>query len=220
MEDKMGQFVIIGLGNFGYHVAVSLFEQNNEVLAIDANSKKIEQIKDKVTQAIAANVKEKDVLSEFINSDIDAAVVSLGDSIEASILATLYLKELGVKKIIVKAINDDHGQILKLIGAMEVIYPEKEEAVRLAQRLTVPNLIENIPLAPEYSIMEIAVPDEFIGKSLKELRLRSKYNVEVIAIKDVMHDILVFIPGADVKIKPDNVLIVIGKEVDINKLRV
>ncbi len=216
----MGQFVVIGLGNFGYNVAVSLFEQNNEVLAIDANSKKIEQIKDKVTQAVAANVKEKDALSEIISSDIDAAIISLGDKIEASILTTLYLKELGVKKIIVKAINDDHGQILKLIGAMEVIYPEKEEAVRLAQRLTMPNLIEHIPLAPEYSIMEIAVPDDFVGKSLKELQLRSKYNIEVIAVKDVLQDTLHLIPEADVKIKPDSVLMVIGKESDINKLRV
>ncbi len=216
----MGQFVVIGLGNFGYNVAVSLFEQGHQVLAIDSNNKKIEQIKDKVTQAVVTNVKEKEALSEFVSSDVDAAIVSLGDKIEASILTTLHLKDLGIKKIIVKAINDDHGQILKLIGAMEVIYPEKEEAVRLAHRLTKPNLIEQIPLASEYSIMEMAVPDKFVGKSLKELQLRSKYKVEVIAIKDVLQDTLHLIPGADVKIKPDNVLIVIGKEPDINKLRV
>lgn len=215
----MGQFVVIGLGNFGYNVAVSLFEQGHQVLAIDSNNKKIEQIKDKVTQAVVTNVKEKETLSEFLSSDIDAAIVSLGDKIEASILTTLHLKDLGIKKIIVKAINDDHGQILKLIGAMEVIYPEKEEAVRLAQRLTSPNLIEHIPLASEYSIMEMAVPDKFIGKSLKELQLRNKYDVEVIAIKDVLQDTLHLIPGADVKIKPDSVLIVIGKEPDINKLK-
>ena len=215
----MGQFVVIGLGNFGYNVAVSLFEQGHQVLAIDSNNKKIEQIKDKVTQAVVTNVKDKETLSEFLSSDVDAAIVSLGDKIEASILTTLHLKDLGIKRIIVKAINDDHGQILKLIGAMEVIYPEKEEAVRLAQRLTSPNLIEHIPLASEYSIMEMAVPDKFIGKSLKELQLRSKYDVEVIAIKDVLQDTLHLIPGADVKIKPDSVLIVIGKEPDINKLK-
>ena len=216
----MGQFVIIGLGNFGYHVAVTLFEQRNQVLAIDANSKKIEQIKDKVTQSIVANVKEKEALSEFINDDIDAAIVSLGDKIEASILTTLYLKDLGVKRIIVKAVNDDHGQILGLIGATEIIYPEKDEAVRLAQKLTMPNLIEQIPIASEYSIMELAVPDNFIGKSLKELQLRNKYGVEVIAMKDVLQDVFHLIPGADVKIKPDSVLVVMGKEADIKKLRV
>jgi len=216
----MGQFVVIGLGNFGYNVAVTLFEGGHQVLALDANSKKIEQIKDRVTQAIVANVKEKEALSEFVNNDIEAAIVSLGDKIEASILTTLHLRDLGIKKIIVKAINDDHGQILKLIGAMEVIYPEKEEAVRLAKRLISPNLIEQIPLASEYSIMEMAVPDNFIGKSLKEIQLRSKYKVEVIAIKDVLQDTLQLIPGADVKIKPDNVLIVIGKEPDINRLKI
>ena len=216
----MGQFIVIGLGNFGYNVATSLFELRNQVLAIDSNSKKIEQIKDKVTQAVVANVKDKEALSEFLSSDVDAAIVSLGDKLEASILTTLYLRDLGIKKIIVKAINDDHGQILRLIGATEVIYPEKEEATRLAQRLTTPNLIEHIPLASEYSIMEMAVPDKFAGKSLKELQLRSKYKVEVIAIKDVLHDTLQLIPGADVKIKPDNVLIVIGKKPDINKLKV
>jgi trk system potassium uptake protein TrkA len=220
MEDKMGQFVVIGLGNFGYNVAVTLFEGGHQFLAIDANSKKIEQIKDRVTQAVVANVKEKEALSEFVNNDIEAAIVSLGNKIEASILTTLHLRDLGIKKIIVKAINDDHGQILKLIGAMEVIYPEKEEAVRLAKRLISPNLIEQIPLASEYSIMEMAAPDNFIGKSLKEIQLRSKYKVEVIAIKDVLQDTLQLIPGADVKIKPDNVLIVIGKEPDINRLKI
>lgn len=216
----MGQFLVIGLGNFGHNVAVSLFEGGHEVLAVDLNNKKIEQIKGKVTQAVVANVKDKEALSEFLSSDVDAAIVSLGDKLEASILTTLYLKDLGIKRIIVKAINDDHGQILRLIGATEVIYPEKEEATRLAQRLTIPNLIEHIPLASEYSIMEIAAPDNFVGKSLKELQLRSKYNVEVIAIKDVLLDTLHLIPGADVKIKPDSVLIVIGKEPDINKLKV
>ena len=216
----MGQFVVIGLGNFGYNVATSLFELGNQVLAIDLNSKKIEQIKNKITQAVVANVKDKEALSEFLSSNVDAAIVSLGDKLEASILTTLYLGDLGIKKIIVKAINDDHGQILRLIGATEVIYPEKEEATRLAQRLTTPNLIEHIPLASEYSIMEMAVPDKFAGKSLKELQLRSKYKIEVIAIKDVLHDTLQLIPGADVKIKPDNVLIVIGKKPDINKLKV
>ena len=216
----MGQFVVIGLGNFGYHVAVTLFEHGHQVLAIDANSKKIEQIKDKVTQSVVANVKEKEALTELITKDIDAAVVSLGDKIEASILTAMYLKDLGVKRIIVKAVNDDHGQILDLIGATEVIYPEKDEAVRLAQKLTMPNLIEHIPIASGYSIIEMAVPDNFIGKSLKELQLRNKYGVEVIAIKDVIQDVFHLIPGADIKIKPDSVLVVMGKEADIKKLRV
>lgn len=216
----MGQFGVVGLGNFGYSLATALFKLGHQVLAIDENSKKIELIKDKVTHAVVADVRDRDVLSEFLSSNIDAVIVSLGHRLEASILVTLYLKHLGIKRIIVKAINEDHGQVLELIGASEVIYPEKEVATRLAQRLTIPNLIEHIPLAPEYSIVEMASPDNFVGKLLRELQLRSRYGVQVIAIKDVLLNTFDLIPGGNVKIKPDTVLVLIGKESDINKLRV
>lgn len=216
----MGQFVVIGLGTFGFNIATALSELGHEVLAVDSDTKKIEQIKDKVTQVVLADVGDKKALSEFISDNIDVAIVSLGDRMEASILATLYLKDLGVKKIIVKAVNERHGQILKSIGAAEIIYPEKDVAISLAKSLTIPNLIDHIPLAPEYCIVEIAIPDHFIGKSLEELQLRSKYNVEVIAIKDVLSDTFHLIPRVDFKIKPDNALIIIGKESDINKLKV
>lgn len=205
----MRQFLVVGLGNFGFNVATSLTELGHQVLVIDSNSKKIEQIKDTVTMAIVADVREREPLSEFINNDIDIAIVGLGNSIEASSLATLYLKDLGVKRIIVKAINDDHGKVLKSIGASEVIYPEKDIASGLAKRLTTSNLIEHIPLAPEFSIVEIATPDSFVGKSLKDLQLRSKYGVEVIAIKEVLSDTIHLIPEASIKIKPDSALIII-----------
>ena len=216
----MGQFVVIGLGTFGFNIATALSELGHEVLAVDSDTKKIEQIKDKVTQIVVADVRDKKALSEFISDNIDVAIVSLGDRMEASILATLYLKDLGVRKIIVKAVNEPHGQILKSIGAAEIIYPEKDVAMSLAKNLTIPNLIDRIPLAPEYCIVEIAIPDHFIGKSLEELRLRSKYNVEVIAIKDVISDTFHLIPRVDFKIKPDNALVIIGRESDINKLKV
>ena len=216
----MGQFVVIGLGAFGFNLATALSELGHEVLAVDSDTKKIEQIKDKVTQIVVADVRDKKALSEFISDNIDVAIVSLGDRMEASILATLYLKDLGVRKIIVKAVNEPHGQILKSIGAAEIIYPEKDVAMSLAKNLTIPNLIDRIPLAPEYCIVEIAIPDHFIGKSLEELRLRSKYNVEVIAIKDVLLDTFDLIPRVDVRIKPDSALIIIGRESDIHKLKV
>lgn len=207
-------FVVVGLGNFGYNVAIALTELGHQVLAIDSNNKKIEQIKDKVTQTVVADVRDKETLSEFISKDVDVAIVGLGDRMEASTLAVLYLKELGVKKIVVKVINDDHGQIMKSIGATDLIYPEKEVASSLAKRLTSPNLIEHVPLAPEYSIVEIAAPDNFIGKTLAELQLRTKYNVEVIAIKDVISDTIHLVPRADIKVNPDSALIIIGKEKD------
>jgi len=215
----MSQFAVIGLGSFGFHVATALAEAGHQVVAIDLDEKKVEQIKDKVTQAVIYDAKEKANLSEIIGDEIDAVIVSLGKKIEESTLVTFYLKEMQVPRIIVKAINEEHGKILSLIGATEIIYPEKSEASRLAQRLTTRNLIEHIPLAEEHSIVEFAAPDSFIGKSLKELQLRNKYRVEVIAIKEVVSDKFYVVPEANFKIKPDSALILIGKDDDIAKIK-
>lgn len=215
----MKQFIVVGLGNFGFNVANALSELGHDVLAIDSNSKKIEEIKERVSQAIVADAKDKKVLSEFISESIDAVIVGLGDNVESSTLAVLYLKDLGVKRIIAKAMDDDHGEILKSVGANEIIYPEKESAIRLAERLTTPNLIEHIPLAEGYSIAEIACPDKFIGKTLKELQLRNRYDVEVIAVKEVLLDKFYLIPKAEFKIGADIALIVIGKKEDIERLK-
>lgn len=216
----MGQFVVIGLGNFGYNAAVSLTEKGHEVLAIDADPKRVEKIKDLVTETVIADAREKSVLIEFIPPNVDAVIVNLGDTIESSALAVLQLKEIGVNQIIVKAVEEIHGVILNKIGAQEIINPEKDSAQRLAERLTYPSLIENIPLLPGYNIVEIVVPDEFTGKTLKELQLRNKYNIEVIAVKDVMLNKFFMIPDANYKILPDNILVVLSKKEDINKLKI
>ena len=214
----MGKFVVIGLGNFGFNVAIALTELGHQVLVIDSDSKKIEHIEKKVWQSVVGDGRDKGVLSKFISADIDAVIICLGTEVEASTLATLHLKKLGSKKIIVKAMNDDHAQILKLIGATEIVFPEKEVATRVAQRISIPNLVEHIPLTPEYGIVEITAPDKFVGKSLKELRLRSKYGVHVIAVKNILFNSCHLIPGADFKIEPDSILIIIGKESDIKKV--
>src|SRR3972149_1982080 len=153
----MGQYAVIGLGNFGFNVAVSLAEMGHEVLAIDSDSKRIDQIKENVMEAIVADGRDKKVLTEFITKDFDAVIVNLGESIESSALTTLYLRELGIKNVIVKVADEIQGTILKKIGANEIVNPEKESGVRLAQRLTEPNLIDYIPLG-EFGIVEIAIP--------------------------------------------------------------
>jgi trk system potassium uptake protein TrkA len=215
----MGQYVVIGLGNFGFNTAISLTKRGNEVLVIDSDPRRIEKIKDLVTDAIIADAREKNILKEFIQPNIDAVIVNLGDTIESSALVTLHLKEIGVNDIIVKVFEEIHGKILKKLGATEIINPEKDTATRLAERLTAPNLIEHIPLAPEYSIVEIALPDKFAGKTLKELQLRNKFNLEVIAVKDVLSEKFKLIPSADYKLEPDNVIIVIGKKEDLAKIK-
>lgn len=215
----MKEFVVIGLSNFGYNLAIALSNLQHEVLVIDANEKKVEEIKDRVSRAVATDARDKKVLSEFVSDTAEAVIVSLGDDITSSVLVVLHLKNLGIKNIIAKALNINHGKILEAIGATEVIYPEKEVAIRLAARLTTKNLIEYIPMADEYSIMEIAVPDNLVGKTLGELKLRNRYGVEAIAVKDVMLDRFHLIPKADFKISADSALVIIGRNSDINKMK-
>jgi trk system potassium uptake protein TrkA len=215
----MKQYIVIGAGNFGSNLAITLCELGNQVLVIDQNKKRIDQIKDRVTHAVIADASDKDVLTELVRGSVDAVIVGLGDNMEANILTTLHLRDMKVKRIIAKATSDEHGKILRAIGVTDVVFPEKDVAIRMAKELTDPNLIEHIPLAPEYSIATIASPDRFVGKTLKELQLRNKYNVEVIAIKDVLSDTFYLIPGADFKIPPDSALLIIGNRASVDKLR-
>jgi trk system potassium uptake protein TrkA len=189
------------------------------VLVIDQDEDKIEEIKDFVTQAISADVTNKKILEEFISKNIDAVVVNLGSNLEGSILTTVFLKDMGIKKILVKARNEDHGKVLKVVGASEIIFPEKDVGVNVAERLSIPNLIDHIPLAPEYSIVEISVPPSFVGKTLRELRLRNKYGIEVIAVKDRELNTFILIPEADLRLEPTSSLIVIAKRIDIDRLK-
>lgn len=218
MGDIMKQFVILGLGSFGENLASALSEEGHEVLALDLDERKVDAIKERVTLAVVADAADKNVLSKFVNENADAVIVGM-DSMEASVLATLYLRDLGIKEIIVKAVNDDHAKVLKAVGATEVVYPEKDIALRLADRLSTPNLIEHLPLTPEYSIVEITPPKNFGGKTLKELHLRKEFGITVIAVKDVLSNKFQLIPKAEYEIKHNDVLMVIGKKGDIEKLK-
>jgi trk system potassium uptake protein TrkA len=216
----MKQFVVIGLGTFGYNLAVELSKQGHQVLALDTDKEIVDDIKDLVTDAIVLDVMDKDALAEFITGSFDAAILGLGErNMEATVLAIVHLRQLGVKNIIVKSMNNVRGDVYLSVGATEVIYPEKESALRLSRKLTIPALIDQIPLAPEYSVVEVALPDGFAGKSLRTLRLREKYGVTVIAIKDVLKDSLVLVPEPDQTLPADSALIIIGRHTDIDKLK-
>jgi len=215
----MKQFVVIGLGNFGYSVATRLAQIGHQVLAIDSDRARVDSIKDDVTQAVVGEAKNKESLRDLVSSSVDAVVVGLGDAIEASLLCVLYLKELGVKRIIAKASSDDHGRILESIGTSEVIYPERNSALRLAEKLNAPtSVIDYIELSPEYSIIDVATPDEFVGKTLKQLQLPRKHGILVIAVRNVMKDGIQLLPPADFKFEPDSIITVIGRYEDLNKL--
>jgi trk system potassium uptake protein TrkA len=209
------KFAIIGLGSFGSYLARTLYEKGHEVLVIDKDKDKVEEAKDFSTQAVWMDSADKESLQALGVQDMDVIMVSLGPEMEPSILTVLYLHELGVNRILAKALSADHGKILEAIGATEVIYPERDMAIRLAQKLSSRNVLEYLPLAENISIQEIVPPEAFIGKKLKDLDLMNKYRVQVIAVRQLVPEKLVFIPGADFVIKDSDVLVVLGDESSI-----
>lgn len=212
------KFAVIGLGSFGSNVAKTLYERGNEVLAVDKDSIRIEEEKSFVTHAVSMNAAVKDNLQAIGIKDMDVVIVSLGPEMEASILTVLYLHELGVKHIVAKALTEDHAKVLEAVGATEVIYPEKDMAVKTALKLSNPNILEFLPLVSGFSIQEIAPPEKFIGKSLKNLDIRNKYGVQIIAIRELIPEKITFIPDADFVIKDSDILIVMGEEKNLAKL--
>ncbi len=212
------RFTVIGLGSFGSYLARTLYEKGHEVLVIDKDKDKVEEAKDFSSQAVWMDSADKESLKALGVQDMDVVVVSLGPEMEPSILTVLYLHELGVNRILAKALSPDHGKILEAIGATEVIYPERDMAVRLALRLSSRNVLEYLPLAENISIQEIVPPEAFIGKKLRELDLTNRYRVQVIAVRQLVPDRLIFIPGADFVIKDSDVLVVMGEEENIADL--
>jgi len=212
------KFAVIGMGSFGANVARTLFERGNEVLAIDRDKVMTETAKNFTTNAVTTEAAVKENLEVLGVDDMDVVVVSLGHQLEASVMTVLYLHELGVKRIVAKALSEDHAKVLEAVGATEVIYPEKDMAIRTALRLSSPDVIEYLPLVSGITIQEIAPPVRFIGKTLKELDLTNKHGLQVIAIKEVISDRITFIPKADFVIKDSDILVIIGEEKKLSKL--
>jgi len=211
--------VVIGLGIFGFNIAKELYQNGFEVIAIDKNKEMIQEIKDFSTKAILADGTDKGVFESIGVEGEDVAIVSFGEDLAASTLITLHLKEMRVKNIIVKAPNEDHKRILEKVGATEVIIPEKEMASKVAKSLISPNVLDYLPLTRDYTICEIAPPPSFVGKTIGDIQLRKKHHIGVIATRDVLTDQVQMIPSADFMIKDSDILVVIGKEEDIRKLR-
>jgi len=212
------KFAVIGMGSFGANVARTLFERGHEVLAIDRDKDMTEAAKNFATNAVTTEAAVKENLLVLGVSEMDVVVVSVGHELEASVMTVLYLHELGVKRIVAKALSDDHAKVLEAVGATEVIYPEKDMAIRTALRLSSPDVIEYLPLVSGITIQEIAPPVKFIGKSLKELDLTNQHGLQVIAIKEVISDRITFIPKADFVIKDSDILVIIGEEKRLSKL--
>jgi trk system potassium uptake protein len=215
----MKQFAIIGLGNFGYYLATNLYEKRHDVLAIDKNINRVQEIKDNVTRAVVADATDIKTLETLGIKQMDAAVVCIGSVISDSILATLNLKDVGAKRVFAKAVTEPHGRILHKIGALEVIFPEKDQAISLAERLHNPNILDYLPFLDGYSIVELLSPKNFIGKNLKELNLINRYGVQVLAIKKILPDQLNMIPKGQYILKDEDILILLGPNHALDLLR-
>ncbi|MGL5123968.1 MAG: potassium channel family protein [Fusobacteriaceae bacterium] len=180
----MKQFLVVGLGRFGSSVAQTLYESNEEVLAIDIDPETVQEIiNDKIVEnAAVIDATDGGAIAELEVSQYDVAFVCIG-AIEQSIMVTLHLKELGVKKIIAKAVSKSHGKVLSKIGANNVIYPEEYMGRRVAQLALEPNMIEHIRFSQDFLLVEIKSPSLFWGKTLIELEIRKNYNATVVGIK-------------------------------------
>ncbi|HYE66772.1 MAG TPA: TrkA family potassium uptake protein, partial [Pyrinomonadaceae bacterium] len=169
---SMRRFAVIGLGHFGAHVARTLYEAGKSVIAIDLDGEAVQGLAEHSTQAVVADATERHTLESLGVGEVDAAIISLGSRMDVIILAALHLKEMGVPFIAVKALSEEHGRILRALGVHEVIHPEKEMAIRLANRLARTDVVDFLPLLPGYSIIEVKAPPEFVGRTLRDLALR------------------------------------------------
>ncbi|MBT9169177.1 MAG: Ktr system potassium uptake protein A [Syntrophomonadaceae bacterium] len=214
---KVRQFAVIGIGRFGASVAAKLYEMGYDVLAIDTSESRIDGIVDRVTHAVVADSTSETALKSLGISNFDVVIVAIGQDIQASILTTLVLKEMGVKQIVTKALTEQHGKVLQKIGADRIVFPERDMGIRVANNLAVTNVLDFIELSPNFSIVEFIATDKMVGKSLKELDLRARFGVNVLAIRTADNNISVS-PSASDKIEAGDLLIMVGENTSLQRM--
>ena len=207
-------FAVIGLGRFGEAVATTLVELGQDVLGIDTDDAKVNELSDRVPHLLSLNAIDARALRDAGVADVDVAVISIGANVEASLLIVMTVKELGVPYIMAKATSAIHGRILEKIGVNRVVYPEREMATRMAHSLVVPNVLDYVGLSKDFSIVEIPAPAAFVGKSLRALDLRAKFGLTLIAIKrggaTAAGETTTVAPSADETIQTGDTLALIG----------
>ena len=212
------EFAVIGLGRFGSSIIKELRELNVNVLAIDKDEAIINDYKDMVTEAVIGNTMDENVLKSVGITNFDHVIVAIGENIQASILTTLILKDLGVEKVTVKAQNDYHGRVLEKIGADAVIHPERAIGRLLAHRLVSTHTLDILEISDDHSIVEFKAIDDFTDKTLEQLDFRNEFGVSVLAIK--RHEHIIVSPDANTKILEDDILILIASDQDLSKFEI
>ncbi|MBO8138389.1 MAG: TrkA family potassium uptake protein [Desulfotomaculum sp.] len=209
-------FAVFGMGRFGSSLATTLYRMGHEVLAVDNDEKKVEDIVQNVTHAVKADVTDEQALRELGIRNFDVVVVAIGKDMQSSILVTVMLKDMGVKKVVSKARTELHGKVLQRVGADRVVFPERDMGERVARALVSKNIMEQINLSPDYSIAEVIVPKQYTGKTLQELDIRKELGINVLAIRRD-NDIIIS-PGANTEIKDNDILVAIGRYEKLEKL--
>lgn len=213
----MKSYVVVGLGRFGSEVARQLYSCGCEVLAIDLKSELVQQMSPDVTHAAVGDSRDKEVLKMLGVADFDCGVVAIGDDLATSVLVTMNMKELGVPYLVCKAHDDVHRRVLQKLGANRIVIPEQENAARLAKSLSSPNLLDYIELSEDYSIVELPAPKSWEGKDLKELNVRAKLGVNILAVRrDGKMDVS---PAAEFTFQSGDIVVVLGDTKALNAVQ-
>lgn len=208
----MNRFVIVGLGNFGSSVAEALYSHGHDVIAVDVDADAVDAIASHCSRAAVGDGRQTDVLDEVGAADADAAIVSTGDDITASILATMALKDLGIDRVYVKVISDTHARVMVQLGVSETIFPERESGVNLASRLSEKGVLNYVRMGRNLSIQELVVPGAWRGNSLRDLEVRSRYDVSVVGIHDTTTDRMIVPPDPDASLAATDTLLLAGTD--------
>ncbi len=214
----MKSFLVIGLGRFGTSVAKELAKLGQEVLVIDNDADNVQRIADEVTQALCGDARDESVLKSVGARNFDCCIVGVATNMESSVLITVTLKEMGVRHIVAKAKSMIHASVLEKVGADRVVLPESEMGQRLAQRLARTNVVDYIGVTDEFSILEIQPPKAWVGRSLIQINVRAKYEINVLAIRHGENGHVDVSPNANRNIKADDLLIIIGTNENVNRV--
>jgi trk system potassium uptake protein TrkA len=215
----MKRFIVVGLGNFGASVAEALYSAGHDVAALDRDGDRVDHMARRVTRAAVGDGTDQQTLRKLGAEDADGAVISTGDDITASALTTLVLRDLGAREIYVKVISPEHARLIDKIGVTETIFPERESGIRLGKRISSRMLLNYVELGHGFSVQEMAVPERWVGKTLRELQLPRRLRLSVVAVHDVLMDRIQPVPDADAVLKESDTLLVAGMDTDLAKAR-
>lgn len=207
----MKRFIIVGLGNFGAAVAETLHSMGHEVVAIDRDPDRVDEISRRVSRAAVGDGSELRTLERLGGADADAAVISTGDDITASAMTALACRDLDLPEVYVKVVSRDHARLIEKIGVTETIFPERESGTRLGKRISSRLLLNYVDLGAEFGLQEMAVPSKWVGRSLRELQLRRRHSITVVAVHDMLTDTMHPVPDPDEPLKDSDTLVVAGK---------